>query len=192
MDITPMTKDINPFYQSNTSLLKVAPDFNCSATFLPTMKDNYYLFQCHSTFRFQLSFILQHVDAVVLFFYGKDFTTVSDTDLLSISANMERFKKYNALPLAISVDSEESHQSYLNHFINNHQESLPFPLLSDPTRSIIRHFDVLEFKTNLSNRAVFIIDRKRQVEFSFILGDDRILHSMNTIITMLQMNMLTT
>ncbi|KAI9303798.1 thioredoxin-like protein [Cunninghamella echinulata] len=185
-----MTKAINPVYQSNS--LVVAPDFNCSATIQPAFENIYALFQCQSSFRFQLSFLLQRVDAIVLFFYGKDFTSVSDNDLLSISANMERFKKYNTLPLAISIDSEESHQSYLNHFMDKYQELLPFPLLSDPTRSIIRHFNVLDFKTGFANRAVFIIDRKRQIEFSFVLGDDRILHSMNTIITMLQMNIATT
>ncbi|KAI8334680.1 thioredoxin-like protein [Chlamydoabsidia padenii] len=100
---------------------------------------------------------------------------------------MDRFEHHSALPIAISIDSEQVHQSYLQHTLDQDNEILPFPLLSDPTRSIVRHFNVLNPTTGAANRAVFIIDQARQIQFSFILGDDRIVHSMDTLMTMLQM-----
>ncbi|CAO3597568.1 unnamed protein product [Absidia cylindrospora] len=176
---------INPMYHATPFM--VAPDFNCSATIDPRFISDYYLTTSTlNTYRCQLSFMLQHTKAVVLF-YGRDFTTVTNSDLSSISSNMERFKLFGALPLAISIDSEEVHQTYLKHKWEHQQESVPFPLLSDPTRSIVRRFNVLNPTTGAANRAVFIIDRSRQIRFSFVLGDDRILHSMDTIMTMLQM-----
>jgi alkyl hydroperoxide reductase subunit AhpC len=41
---------------------------------------------------------------------------------------MDRFERYSALPLAISIDSEEVHQSYLQHKWEKSRELLPFPL----------------------------------------------------------------
>lgn len=41
---------------------------------------------------------------------------------------MDRFERYSALPLAISIDSEEVHQSYLQHKWEQSREVLPFPL----------------------------------------------------------------
>jgi alkyl hydroperoxide reductase subunit AhpC len=53
--------------------------------------------------------------------------------------------------------------------------------VADTTGSVSRHFDVIDSKTGLGNRAAFIIDNTRQVRFSFVLEDNRISHSMDTI-----------
>ncbi|ORX45672.1 hypothetical protein DM01DRAFT_1339902 [Hesseltinella vesiculosa] len=96
---------------------------------------------------------------------------------------MERFHKFQALPLVMSVDDETAHQAFLQH----HQMSLPFPLLSDPTRSVTRYFNALDPSTGQAKRSVFVIDKFRHVKFSFIVADDRIVHSMDTIFCILHM-----
>ncbi|KAI8078672.1 thioredoxin-like protein [Halteromyces radiatus] len=176
---------INPLYQQRS--FQVAPDFNCSAVIDPQLASDYYLSMTMNSYRCQLSHLLQHTKAVVLFFYGRDFTTVAGSDLMSISANIDRFKQQAAIPLGLSIDTEQVHQSYLQYHQQQYQQILPFPLLSDPTRSIVRHFNILNKNTSVAERAVFIIDRSRQIQFSFVLGDDRIHHSMDTIMTTLQM-----
>ncbi|KAI8064390.1 thioredoxin-like protein [Gongronella butleri] len=175
----------NPVYQPRDAM--VAPDFNCGAVVDPSLATVYALTNCLGAFRCQLSYVLQRTNAIVLFFYGQDGTPSCCSDLLSISANMERFEKFQALPLAMSIDDQDTHHAFLQHFTQEYQTSMPFPLLSDATRSITRNFNALNPDTGRANRAVFIIDKFRQVKFSFVVGDDRIVHSMDTIFTMLHM-----
>jgi hypothetical protein len=52
---------------------------------------------------------------------------------------------------------------------------------SDVTRSVSRHFNVIT--SEKPQRAAFIIDRTRQVRFSFIVQDHRLDHSIHTICT---------
>lgn len=47
------------------------------------------------------------------------------------------------------------------------------------TRSVSRHFNVVN--AGSLQRTAFIIDKTRQVRFSFIVEDDRLNHSMHTI-----------
>jgi hypothetical protein len=61
----------NPLYQAKPFMM--APDFNCSATVDARLLSKYHLTHTevgHS--RCQLSSMLQHAKAVVLFFYGRD------------------------------------------------------------------------------------------------------------------------
>lgn len=61
----------NPLYQAKPFMM--APDFNCSATVDARLLSKYYLTHTgvsHS--RCQLSSMLQHAKAIVLFFYGRD------------------------------------------------------------------------------------------------------------------------
>lgn len=53
--------------------------------------------------------------------------------------------------------------------------------MADTTGSVSHHFDVIDSRSGLGNRAAFIIDHQRQVRFSFVLEDNRISHSMDTI-----------
>lgn len=48
---------------------------------------------------------------------------------------------------------------------------LPFPLLSDETRQVIRRYGVLDTTWNLAKRSYFIIDRKGIVRFKKIFDD---------------------
>lgn len=53
-------------------------------------------------------------------------------------------------------------------------------IVCDQTHSVSRHFNIIQ-SNNDTNRAVFIIDKTRKIRFSFVIEDDRISHSMNTI-----------
>lgn len=61
-------------------------------------------------------------------------------------------------------------------------------LVADTTRSVSRHFNVINPETGLARRAAFIIDNTRQVRFSFVIEDNRISHSMDTICTIVSCN----
>lgn len=53
-------------------------------------------------------------------------------------------------------------------------------IVCDQTHSVSRHFNIIQSNHD-TNRAVFIIDKTRRIRFSFVIEDDRISHSMNTI-----------
>ncbi|KAI9481068.1 MAG: hypothetical protein EXX96DRAFT_565253 [Benjaminiella poitrasii] len=157
---------INPATQQLSRYNMVAPDFNCTA-----MLNN-------EINRLQLSTLFSKYKAVVLFFYNYDFASIACKDLSLIDHYFERLQSLNAMPLAMSTNAEMT-RSILN-FIPS------FPLVADMTRSVSRHFNVLNPETGLIRRAAFIIDNTRQVRFSFVLDDNRISHSMDTICTILR------
>ncbi|KAL9544064.1 hypothetical protein PS6_008951 [Mucor atramentarius] len=130
---------VNPVTQQFNRQNMVAPDFNCSAVLHNEIK------------RLQLSSLFLRYKAVVLFFYGCDFN------------NFERLESLNTLPLAMSTDTEMVHKAFLS------QPSLgfipSFPLVSDTTRSVSRHFSIINSETGLAQRSAFIIDSTRQIPF---------------------------
>lgn len=163
-------KSINPVNQVNP-ISMIAPDFNCAAVLN------------NEICRVQLSTLLTKHKAVILFFYECDFTPSACKDLLSINNYYERFMSLNALPIAMSTDTEMVHTAFMNQPTLGFTPS--FPLVADTTRSVSGHFNVIDPNTGLGNRAVYIIDSSRQVQFSFVIEDNRISHSMDTICAML-------
>ncbi|KAI8079057.1 thioredoxin-like protein [Gilbertella persicaria] len=160
---------INPATQLRPHIM-VAPDFNCAAVFQ------------HEISRLQLSDLFSTHKAAILFFYECDFTPISCKDLALINQHTERFKSLNAFPIALSTDTEMVHKAFIHQSLG----FVPsFPLVSDTTRSVSRHFNVISPETGLAQRAAFVIDSKRQVRFSFVLEDSRLVHSMDTICSIL-------
>ncbi|KAI8352847.1 thioredoxin-like protein [Choanephora cucurbitarum] len=168
-DNTPVSFMFNP--ASQVRLNMVAPDFNCAAIIQ------------HEIGRFQLSSLFSTFKAVVLFFYEGDFTPISCKDLSLIHHNFERFQSLGAIPVAISTDTEMVHKAFVDQSSLGFDPS--FPLVSDTTRSVSRHFNVINSETGMARRAAFVIDNTRQIRFSFVLEDNRLSHSMDTICTIL-------
>ncbi|KAK4508888.1 uncharacterized protein ATC70_013511 [Mucor velutinosus] len=163
---------MNPVTQQFNRQNMVAPDFNCSAVLHNEIS------------RLQLSNLFLRFKAIVLFFYGCDFTPTACKDLALIHNNFERLASLNTLPLAMSTDTEMVHKAFLSHpslgFIPS------FPLVSDKTRSVSRHFNMINSETGLAQRSAFIIDSTRQVRFSFVVEDERLSHSIDTICNILR------
>ncbi|KAI7887737.1 thioredoxin-like protein [Mucor mucedo] len=163
------TITINPVQQVDR-LCMIAPNFNCAAVLNDQVN------------RLQLSNLLHEYKAVVLFFYECDFAPSACNDLQAINRQFERFQSYNTMPLAMSTDTEMVHTA----FIAQSGFTPSFPLVADTTRSVSRHFNVINDETGFVKRGAFIIDQTRQVRFSFVLEDNRISHSMDTICAILQ------
>ncbi|KAG2195343.1 hypothetical protein INT46_008918, partial [Mucor plumbeus] len=158
---------INPVTQQFNRQNMVAPDFNCSAVLHDEIK------------RLQLSNLFLKYKAIVLFFYPCDFTPAACKDISLIHNNFERLESLNTMPLAMSTDTELVHKAFINQPALGFIPS--FPLVSDTTRSVSRHFNIINSETGLAQRSAFIIDNTRQVRFSFLLEDDRLSHSIDTI-----------
>lgn len=102
---------------------------------------------------------------VILFFYPGNFTSVSPTELISLSNRISEFRKLSTQILAISVDSPFSHLHYL---LLNREEgglgNLNYPLVSDSTQTITRDYHLLTDE-GLAFPGLFIIDKEGVIQY---------------------------
>ncbi|MDH3253129.1 MAG: peroxiredoxin, partial [Ignavibacteria bacterium] len=76
---------------------------------------------------------------VVLVFYPKDFTPGCTKELCEFRDNYDALVRLNAVVVGISYDSHDSHRKFAE------AHNLPFPLISDPDRSISRAYGTERF-----------------------------------------------
>lgn len=97
---------------------------------------------------------------VLLYFYPKDDTPGCTQEACAIRDSWAEFKKYNAVVLGVSADSVSSHKKFKEKF------HLPFPLLVDSGREVMKSFDVLGEKSMFGKAFIGI---KRE---SFLINPD--------------------
>jgi len=72
---------------------------------------------------------------VLVYFYPKDDTPGCVTEGCAIRDEFDSFKNAGIIVLGVSADTVESHKRFQDKY------GLPFPLLSDPTRKVIKQYD---------------------------------------------------
>lgn len=72
---------------------------------------------------------------VLVYFYPKDDTPGCTIEACTLRDNMASFDKANAVVLGISADSPESHAKFAEKY------SLPFTLLADESKKVIKAYD---------------------------------------------------
>ncbi|HNS31016.1 MAG TPA: thioredoxin-dependent thiol peroxidase [Tenuifilaceae bacterium] len=101
---------------------------------------------------------------VVLYFYPKDSTPGCTAQACNLRDNYDYLLKSGYVVLGISADSEKSHQ----RFIEKH--GLPFPLIADTEKEIIKAYGVWGPKKFMGKnfdgiiRTTFIIDGEGIIE----------------------------
>lgn len=106
---------------------------------------------------------------LVMFFYPLDFTSVCPTEITGYSKRSEEFKKLGADLLAVSVDSEHSHKSWINlETEKGGLGKINFPIASDITKNIARDYGVLIEEEGIALRGLFIIDPEGLVRYSVV------------------------
>ena len=92
-------------------------------------------------------FSLQHYlgkQAVVLFFYPKDFTFVCPTELLALQAKSQAFEKRKVAIVGCSTDTEETHWAWLHVSPNQGGiQGVTYPLIADTSKTISANYGVL-------------------------------------------------
>lgn len=101
---------------------------------------------------------------VVLYFYPKDDTIGCTQQACCYKKFYKEFLELDVALIGISIDSTESHAKFRNNF------DLPFLLLSDSTKEVCEHYDVLKEKQMFGKkyigvvRTTYIIDENGLVE----------------------------
>lgn len=93
---------------------------------------------------------------VVLFFYPKDFTAGCTAQVCGLRDHYEELLELDAVVFGVSRDDQASHEK----FIEAHE--LPFPLISDPGKSLIKVYGVerLWGLIDLPKRVTYVIDKE--------------------------------
>ena len=100
---------------------------------------------------------------VILYFYPKDNTPGCTKEACNFRDEISIFAGLNAEIIGVSADSEASHQKFAGKF------NLPFTLLSDPDRKVIKDYGVWKEKINFGVKALgivrttFVIDEKGMI-----------------------------
>ncbi|MDA4115739.1 MAG: redoxin domain-containing protein [Thaumarchaeota archaeon] len=104
---------------------------------------------------------------VVLTFYPADWSPVCSDEMGLYAQVMPEFKKFEAEVLGVSVDGVWSHLSF------SKDRKLNFPLLSDfePKGAVSKLYGVYEEDNGESARALFVIDKKGLIRWSYLSPD---------------------
>jgi len=97
---------------------------------------------------------------VILYFYPKDDTPGCTKEACSFRDAWAQLKRRKVAVLGVSVDDEKSHKKFAEKF------SLPFTLLADPEKTIVRDYGVWGQKSMYgrkymgTHRVTYLIDEK--------------------------------
>lgn len=101
---------------------------------------------------------------LVIYFYPKDNTPGCTAQACSLRDNYEELLKNGYAILGVSADSADSHKN----FIAKH--NLPFPLIADVDKELIKTFGVWQEKKNFGKtymgivRTTFVIDEEGTIK----------------------------
>jgi alkyl hydroperoxide reductase subunit AhpC len=97
---------------------------------------------------------------LVLFFYPADFTFVCPTEILGFEHRLKDFSAIDARVAAVSVDGVQSHLDW-SHELGG----ISYPLLSDPSRTMSRAYDVLNVDDQRAYRATVILSPQGRIAY---------------------------
>lgn len=104
---------------------------------------------------------------LILAFYPADWSPVCSDQMSLYNETLRFFHKYNAEILGISVDSKWCHMAFAQN------RKFHFPLLADfePKGDISRKYGAYNEKNGESCRALFVIDEKGIIQWSYLSPD---------------------
>ncbi len=105
----------------------------------------------------------------VLFSHPADFTPVCTTELGKTAALAGEFARRGVKPIAVSVDTLESHGKWVPDINETQNTSVNFPILADADKKVATLYDMIHPNSlvNATVRSVFIIDPKKTIRTTF-------------------------
>ena len=104
----------------------------------------------------------------ILFSHPADFTPVCTTELGEVARLKGEFDKRNTKVLGLSVDSLESHESWVGDIADATGNALNYPLLADPDHKVANLYGMIHPKASdtLTVRSVFVIGPDKKVKLT--------------------------
>lgn len=104
----------------------------------------------------------------ILFSHPADFTPVCTTELGAVAKLKEEFDQRNTKVMAVSVDSLDSHKSWVNDINETQNTTVNFPIIADPDRKVADLYGMIHPNANdtLTVRSVFIIGPDKKIKLS--------------------------
>ena len=106
---------------------------------------------------------------LILYFYPADFTSVCTAEACEIRDRHDDLRDVNANVVGVSPQSEASHQRFRKRY------DLPFPLLDDRNKQVIRAYGVNGPLGIGVRRVTYLINRDKKIERR-VLADFAVRH----------------
>ena len=102
----------------------------------------------------------------VLFSHPADYTPVCTTELGKTASLKSEFEKRNVKVLALSVDSLERHEGWINDINETQKTTVDFPIISDVDKSIANAYGMIHPNASetFTVRSLFIIGPDKKVK----------------------------
>lgn len=102
----------------------------------------------------------------VLFSHPADYTPVCTTELGKTALLKSEFEKRGVKVLALSVDSVESHKSWINDINETQHTTVEFPIIADEDKTVAGLYDMIHPNASetLTVRSLFIIGPDKKVK----------------------------
>lgn len=111
---------------------------------------------------------------VVLAFYPAAFTGVCQKEMCTFRDGLNDYTSANTAVLGVSVDSPFANKEFAA------KNGLNFPLLSDISRDVIKHYDVVFNDLagvkgfTVAKRAVFVMDRQGVIRYKWVAPEPKV------------------
>jgi alkyl hydroperoxide reductase subunit AhpC len=105
---------------------------------------------------------------VLLFSHPADFTPVCTTELGKTALLSGEFQKRNVKPIAISVDSLESHNKWVPDIEEVNSVKMNFPIIADPKKEVALLYDMIHPNASekATVRSVFVIGPDKKIKLT--------------------------
>jgi alkyl hydroperoxide reductase subunit AhpC len=102
----------------------------------------------------------------ILFSHPADYTPVCTTELGTVAKLQGEFKKRNVKTIALSVDSVDSHLSWIKDINETQHCSVNYPIIADPNFEVSKLYDMVHPNASdkFTVRSVFIIGADKKVK----------------------------
>jgi peroxiredoxin Q/BCP len=91
---------------------------------------------------------------VVLYFYPRDFTPGCTREACAFRDNYADIEQYDTIIVGVSTDSAESHKAF------RERHNLPFPLIPDPEKRLVKSYDADGLFGITTARVTYVIDKQ--------------------------------
>lgn len=102
----------------------------------------------------------------ILFSHPADYTPVCTTELGTVAKLREAFEKRDVKTIALSVDSVDSHHSWIEDINETQDTKIDYPIIADPDFKVSGLYDMIHPNASdkFTVRSVFIIGKDKKVK----------------------------